>query len=264
MIIFTGCSHNDFLKSNILVCPDHENILERVLLIDFGKSTKLSHHIFNIINGLYENKNYQGALNFIFHNVTNNDGKKIIVEDRESNASFKKCTPMLDMLSSGYIVPLWTDVQVTIENNLPLINWRTKKNVFELHNGQEVEIPYGYHKTQFKYLNQWTPRLPKGYSALIIPCPGYPNTPFKSMHGIIDYDKSPHPLLPPVYLKNNFEGIVEKGTPMFQIIPFKRNNWQSSFSFLEEGEIDRLLDRDIKSTLVNNYVKNFWEKKSYK
>ena len=61
----------------------------------------------------------------------NPDGKKIIVEDRESNASFKKCTPMLDMLSSGYIVPLWSDVQVKIESGFPLITWRVSKNVFE-------------------------------------------------------------------------------------------------------------------------------------
>ena len=65
-------------------------------------------------------------------------------------------------------------------------------------------------------------------------------------------------------VKKGFEGIVERGTPMFQIIPFKRNNWESSFSFLQEGELDIKYDRDIKATIVNNYVKNFWEKKSYK
>jgi hypothetical protein len=67
-----------------------------------------------------------------------------------------------------------------------------------------------------------------------------------------------------MYLKNNFEGIVEKGTPMFQIIPFKRNNWKSSFSFLEDGQFSINRDRDISSTIANNYVKNFWQKKSYK
>jgi hypothetical protein len=67
-----------------------------------------------------------------------------------------------------------------------------------------------------------------------------------------------------MYLRNDFEGIIEKGTPMFQIIPFKRNNWKSSFSFLEDGQSMINEDRDIKATIVNNYVKNFWEKKSYK
>ena len=197
-------------------------------------------------------------------NEDNLNGKKIIVKDRESNASFKKCTPMLDLLSSGYIVPLWADVQIKIQDESPLITWRVQKNVFELHDGQEVEIPDGYQKTQFKFLNQWIPKLPKGYSALIIACAGYPNNPFKPIQAIIDYDKTTHPLSPPMYLKNNFEGIIEKGTPMFQIIPFKRNNWKSKFSFLENGQYVINMDRDVKATIVNNYVKNFWEKKSYK
>jgi hypothetical protein len=194
----------------------------------------------------------------------NPDGKKIIVSDHESNASFKKCTPMLDMLSSGYIVPLWADVQVTIQEQGPQLTWRVHKQVFDIHYGQEVETPDGYQKTQFKFLNQWVPKLPKGFSALIIPCPGYPNNIFRPISGVIDYDKTTHPLYPPVYLKNDFEGIVEKGTPMFQIIPFKRNNWSSKFSFLEDGQELINLDRDVKATLVNNYVKNFWEKKTYK
>lgn len=194
----------------------------------------------------------------------NPDGKKIIIDNLYSNASFKKCTPMLDLLTAGYVVPLWADVQVRNKNNMPYISWRVKNDVFEPHNGQEVEIPDGYHFLQFKFLNQWTPKLPKGYSALIISCPGYPNSPFKAMQAIIDYDKTTHPLYPPVYVKENFEGIVEKGTPMFQIIPFKRNNWESTFSFLEDGQLLINFDRDIKSTLVNNYVRNFWQKKTYK
>ena len=194
----------------------------------------------------------------------NPDGKKIIVSNYESNASFKKCTPMLDMLSSGYIVPLWADVQVTIKDHGPQLTWRVHEQVFDVHNGQEVEAPDGYQKTQFKFLNQWVPKLPKGYSALIMPCPGYPNNVFRPMSAVIDYDKTTHPLSPPMYLKNDFEGIVEKGTPMFQIIPFKRNNWNSKFSFLEEGQQTINMDRDVKATLVNNYVKNFWEKKTYK
>jgi hypothetical protein len=97
-----------------------------------------------------------------------------------------------------------------------------------------------------------------------MPCPGYPNNPFRPISAIIDYDKTTHPLYPPMYLKDDFEGILEKGTPMFQIIPFKRNNWKSSFSFLEDGQLSINEDRDVKATIINNYVKNFWEKKTYK
>jgi hypothetical protein len=196
--------------------------------------------------------------------VDNPDGKKIIVNNYESNASFKKCTPMLDMLSSGYVVPLWADIQVTIKDNSPQLSWRVHRQVFDVHDGQSVEVPDGYQKKQFKFLNQWIPKLPSGFSLLVMPCPGYPNNPFRPISAIIDYDKTTHPLYPPMYLKDDFEGILEKGTPMFQIIPFKRNNWKSSFSFLEDGQLSINEDRDVKATIINNYVKNFWEKKTYK
>lgn len=194
----------------------------------------------------------------------NPDGKKIIVNNFQSNASFKKCTPMLDMLSSGYIVPLWSDVQIKKVEGIPQITWRVQKNVFELQNPEDVEVPVGYSKVQFKFLNRWIPKLPRGYSAMVIPCPGYQNNIFKPMSAVIDYDKTTHPLHPPMFLRNDFEGIVEKGTPMFQIVPFKRNNWESTFSFLNDQDYNINIDRDVKSTIVNNYIKNFWEKKTYK
>lgn len=194
----------------------------------------------------------------------NPDGKKLIIENHESNASFKKCTPMLDMLSSGYVVPLWADVQVKIKNDQPSLNWRVKNPVFDLHNGHGIEKPDGYHQVKYKFINQWIPKLPRGYSALITPCFGYPNNVFRIISAVIDYDKTTHALFPPVYIKEGFEGIVEKGTPMFQIIPFKRSNWDSEFSFLKDGDFEIQLDRDVKATIVNNYIKNFWEKKNYK
>ena len=40
------------------------------------------------------------------------DGKKMKVKGRETTAMMKKCTPMLDLLTAGYIVPLWSDVLV--------------------------------------------------------------------------------------------------------------------------------------------------------
>jgi hypothetical protein len=196
--------------------------------------------------------------------LDNPDGKKILLANLESNASFKKCTPMLDFLSAGYIFTLQADVLVRYENNSPLLSWRIDQKVFADHPAQEVEVPVGYHPQGFKYFNYWIPKLPKGYSALITSCPGYPNGIFKPISAIIDYDKTQHGLFPPGFIMNNFEGIIEKGTPMFQLIPFKRNNWESEFSFLEDGQYRIVEDSTIKATIVNNYVKSFWEKKSYK
>ena len=194
----------------------------------------------------------------------NPDGNKLIVENGESNASFKKCTPMLDSLGLGYTIPLWADVQVRTENGSPVITWRTGKDVFQIHYGNGVEYPEGYGDFQFKFMNQWVPSLPKGHSLLVTHPIGYQKSPFRALSGVIDYDKTNHPLYPIMLLKNGFEGIIEKGTPMVQVFPFKRDNWESSFDYFEYGDFDINIDRDIKATIVNNYVKNMWSKKSFK
>lgn len=195
----------------------------------------------------------------------NPDGKTLVVENNDSNASFKKCRPMLDTLTFGYVLPLWSDVLVKNNDGQISVTWRVGPNVFEQHHGQDVEVPEGYDKDlQLKYINPWVPKLPKGYSLLVMPPIGYPNAVFKPIFAIVDYDKSNHPLFPPVFVKKDFNGIVEKGTPIAQIVPFKRDNWESSFNFYDEKEYFATLNRESLSTIVNNYVKNIWTNKSFK
>jgi hypothetical protein len=200
-------------------------------------------------------------------NNNNPDGKKLIVENFISNATFKKCTPMLDVLTSGYIIPLWADVQIRQTNANPLITWRVEQqNVFEVHgeSSNYVETPDGYHSQVFKYINGWIPKTPKGYSYLVVQPFGYKNLPFTAVPAIVDGDKSTLQIIPPVWVKKDFEGVVEKGTPMVQIIPFKRDNWKSEFDYYKNGEYDIIEEKNFNSTLINHYIKNHWSKKDYK
>ena len=197
----------------------------------------------------------------------NPDGKKLIIENFHANTTFKKCTPMLDSLTSGYIIPLWADVQVRQIDDNPVITWRVQqKSVFQVHgeNSNYVETPYGYYSQVFKYMNGWIPNTPKGYSYLVTQPFGYKNLPFRPVSAIVDGDSSTLEILPPIWVKKGFEGIVEKGTPIIQIIPFKRDNWKSEFDYYKDGEYKILEEKTFNSTIVNNYIKNHWSKKDYK
>ncbi len=196
----------------------------------------------------------------------NPTGKKLIVKNGISNASFKKCVPMLDAINSGYIIPLWADVQVRNIDNKTEITWRTKKEVFERHgpSSLRVEPPTGYTNFVFKYLNTWIPRTPKGYSVFVTAPIGHKNLPFYAIPAIIDSDTSSLEMVPPMWLKNDFEGIIEKGTPMIQVIPFKRDNWESNFNFYKDGEYEKIEDKNFNSTIVSHYIKNHWQRKLYK
>jgi hypothetical protein len=197
-------------------------------------------------------------------NEKNPKGNKLIFDGIGYAATFKKCTPMLDSITSGYVFPLWADVHIQQINGSPNISWKVESPVFETHDSSGIPTIAGYNPQAFKYINKWIPKLPKGYSAFITPVAGNPDAIYRPISAIIDYDASPHELVPPGYIKEGFEGIIEKGTPMFQLTPFKRESWQAEFNFLPEGKYQEIKNRDLLGTIVNNYVKHFWSKKSYK
>ena len=182
-----------------------------------------------------------------------------------TNASFKKCTPMFDSLTAGYILPLWTDVYVSNENGIPSIEWQTITPPFGTHGElKSIEAPLGYSNFIFKYSYTWMPITPPGYSVLITNPIGYKNLPFHAVTGIIDSDVSRGENAPPVWLKEGFTGIVEKGTPMVQIIPFKRDDWESEFDCYKNNEFKKNEEKTFSSTILNHYKKFIWSKKSYK
>ena len=196
-----------------------------------------------------------------------NDGKSH-VRGRIANHNFKKCTPLLDGMSSGYIIPLWADVEVDNSNEfIPQIFWKTKNEIFLEHgnNTRQIQAPSGYHEQVFKYLNCWIPQTPKGYSCLVISPLGHNDLVFKAVPAIIDTDRSTLEVVFPMWVKNNFNGIVEKGTPIVQIIPFKRDDWESTFDYYEDGEYQFIIEeKNFNSTIVGHYLKNVWSKKKFK
>jgi hypothetical protein len=197
--------------------------------------------------------------------INNPDGKKMIIENGSSNASPKKCVPMLDAMTSGYIIPLWADVQVRQVHGKPYITWRVKREVFTLHGAmaEKVERPEGYSSDVLKFLNPWRVETSPGYSILVTQPFGYRKTPLQAIPAVIDSDKSTLELLPPMWIKEGFEGIIEKGTPMVQITPFKRENWKAEYSFMPENHYNYLEDRNFSSNLVNHYARKVWAKKKY-
>ena len=193
--------------------------------------------------------------------------KKLHFRNRTANATFKKCVPLLDGMSAGYIIPLWADVMIEQQNGFPEIFWKTQADIFEIHgeSSRRIPAPTGYDQVVYKYLNCWIPQTPKGYSCLIIPPLGYNDLAFKAVPAVVDTDKSTLELVFPMWIKTSFEGVVEKGTPIVQIIPFKRDDWNSTFDYYENGEYKSIIEeRNFNSTMVGHYLKNHHSKKKFK
>ena len=190
---------------------------------------------------------------------------KMVVENGTANKTFKKCIPLLDGMLSGYIIPLWSDIQVTQTSEGPRITWRPKENVFEVHSpaSQSVPAPLGYDQIVFKYDPKLIIQTSPGYSTLILPPSGFQDLPFKQIPAVIDTDKQISEYAFPVWIKSGLEGIIEKGTPMVQVIPFKRESWTHEFGYIPDKTAFYNLEKYLRANLINNYVKNNWTKKEF-
>jgi hypothetical protein len=183
-----------------------------------------------------------------------------------STVTVKRCVPTLDMLTSGYYVPLWADILVKQQEGFPFIKWTVQSQVAECWQDIQTssfEFPDGFNRLAFKNLHGWTIKTPPGWSCLFIHPVAYSNSPFYSISGIVDTDVYDGEINVPFIIKDNFEGIIEKGTPMFQVIPFKREQWTSEFDVKKPKE--HYFDTEkLYSKIYRAYYSLLKDKKTYR
>jgi len=109
--------------------------------------------------------------------------------------------------------------------------------------------------------------VPEGYSALYSQPFNRFELPFLTTSGIIDNDKVKLPGTMPFFIIKGFSGVIPAGTPYAQILPFKRENWES--------EIDASIDYEslVKINQENSakyrqpdggiYQREVWERRKY-
>jgi hypothetical protein len=105
-------------------------------------------------------------------------------------------------------------------------------------------------------------QTPPGYSSLITHPLNRHDLPFITLSGLVDTDMTMARGNLPFFLKEGFEGVIPAGTPMFQIIPFKRENWQmeEDKSIMKIGLENEFL---TKKSVYGWYKNNKWNKKLY-
>jgi hypothetical protein len=197
---------------------------------------------------------------------TNNDP-----HNHGSKNNLKRCVPYLDALTTGYIQETWTDIQIQRDmRGMPTFNIPIYPKVIDVRESVSVKIPDVYYPVEFVWKLHWYPKLPKGWSALITSPLNRLDLPFRSLTGVLDSDVFYHMLPDPVngggnypfFLLNGFEGIIPVGTPMYQIIPFKRENWKA---VAEKFDFNQSLKRgfEVRKFMTSGYKRAFWQKKTY-
>lgn len=190
--------------------------------------------------------------------------KSLKVYGSSTNLTAKSCLPFFDSLTLGYIVPLSVDVLVEQRDEGPYISWRFPDEVVSTHSLEQVPgmpFPVGFSKTLFKWHNFYKIRTPKGWSSLIVHPMQRNDLPFLTVSAVVDTDKLDLPVNLPFFLSDSFEGKIEKGTPIAQIIPVKRDSWKS---FISEPEKNNESKDRLFFSFIEKYYKNFfWDRKQY-
>jgi len=179
--------------------------------------------------------------------------------------TIKKCIPVFDALTTGYILKTYSDVYFRYDEGYPHYTWKDSTQI-EFHNNSQAptypdrmgDAPYP------KWINPWSIRTPKGYSCLFI-TPVHRELPFKILEGIVDTDKYFNNVNFPFVLKNQkWEGMVPAGTPIAQVIPFKRESFKMKLGGPEDLKKAQNIAASIRTAFFDRYRNTYWSRKEYK
>jgi hypothetical protein len=186
-----------------------------------------------------------------------------------SNLTLKGCSPFLDALTSGYIFTLPADIEF---RNYPgkgiNIRWATNIDLLGSHGPDQapgLPEPFNGNFDLLKWKPGWRVITPKGYSCLFTHPFNRHELPFRTFTGVVDTDSYPLGVEFPFQLLQEVKEnifIIEKGTPICQILPFKRDSWKSKQIDFDE-QANKKNGFRLKSKIVRSYKNQFWHKKSY-
>jgi hypothetical protein len=192
-------------------------------------------------------------------------GEKKPTESGSTPSTVKKCMPVFDALTSGYILFTPVDVYVSKKDDMPYYQWSGQDAISFHPLAQADNHPAKNGFAYPKWMNPWAIKTPKGYSTLFIPPMHNPNNMFTVLEGVVDTDTYTDPVNFPFVLKDpSWEGMIPAGTPMVQVIPFKRDAWKMKIGGEKEIKENMKLVGKLQTLFFNRYKTYFWSRKEYK
>lgn len=205
-----------------------------------------------------------------------NNENNLKVDGSYHNLTVRHCMPFLDSMTNGYFLTTWTDIYIRRENGYPIISYKdldiVNKFGYGLIQYQEHFQSYipqmpGFDPFSYAWSVYWRIKTPPGTSCLFINPLNRTDLPFFTLSGTMDTDGWNGSDVLNFALKKDFEGIIPKGTPYVQIIPFYRNNWdheiteQPDLKFKETR--DKVIDLRHNKLKSGYYRDNIWHTKKY-
>lgn len=179
--------------------------------------------------------------------------------------SVKQCMPYADCFVSGYIQETWCDIQISVNSDGSCEYYFANEPTIISHREPMSEISNNYYRWEFLWKQPYGIETPKGWSCLITQPLNQIHLPFETMSGIVETDtfyQLPFPNNIPFLLKKGFDGVIPAGTPMFQIIPFQRKEWEHEIC--QHDEYENITDlAKVRKYFRNGYKKVHWKRKVF-
>ena len=150
-----------------------------------------------------------------------------VASKSDTGLTIKRCMPFLDAMSTGWILPLAATVRLDIRDEGAWVEagWDFDKTMVSNHGLHQVRgNPCGKRPPR-KFHNYWTIVTPPGWSCLFIDPLNRPNGVFEVLSGVVDTDTY-RSLIHFPFFATGPDGlhVIEKGSPLVQIIPFRRDD----------------------------------------
>jgi len=179
-------------------------------------------------------------------------------------ATVKRCMPVFDAITAGYIIVSPADVYVSIKDGQQHFEWSSFGLISFHPIEQAPEHPARKPHAYPKWINHWAIKTPKGYSTLFVQ-PFHRESVFTILPGVVDSDQYFAPVNFPMVINNpEFEGLIPKGTPIAQVIPFKRDSWSMTFGGETEIREQANITNKLQTKFFDRYKSMFRANKEYK
>ena len=181
--------------------------------------------------------------------------------------------PVLDAVSQGYIIPLWSDLHVKVsleEGHLKI--WCKHATTYgegDITNHSWNQVGDQCDLKKFKLGSVLMSLLILGSLKHLRaiqfnsknPSSNWEND-IQLIEGVVDTDGYHIPVnFPYVWTGNDMgEWIIPKGTPLVQVIPFKREKMNMEIEAWDRPEMDKV-DQNLASIFKDKYQKLIWHKR---
>lgn len=191
--------------------------------------------------------------------------EKMLRNSHNNRRTVKKCLPVFDAMTAGYIIRTWKEVMVTNQDGGPFYYWRNPDPIGFHPVEQADQHPKSNGFPFPKWNNPWGIRTPPGWSCLFIPPLHRPNDIFTILPGIVDTDTYNSPVNFTFTLNvPMWEGSIPPGTPMVQVIPFKREAWGYKVHEDDSEGIAKRSSTKWATRFFDSYKKGFWRRKEWR